>query len=175
MHKSLGQRHGSRRDHSTSTAPTCCACGQAPPDYHVDVRCSDEIFKQLSQNYLKFRNTAQATASATSTASIADDLVKPRRMMLELDKWAAHPPQRVSSRRPSAAYDDYEFHAVSHAHQRLLRRRACSSFYISISSTDRLYCAGADSLARRSAQTALFLILDTLTKMFAPDPRLHLR
>ncbi len=28
-------------------------------DYHVDVRCSDEIFKQLSQNYLKFRNTAR--------------------------------------------------------------------------------------------------------------------
>ena len=28
-------------------------------DYHVDVRCSDDIFKQLSQNYLKFRNTAQ--------------------------------------------------------------------------------------------------------------------
>ena len=28
-------------------------------DYHVDVRCSDNIFKQLSQNYLKFRNTAR--------------------------------------------------------------------------------------------------------------------
>ena len=28
-------------------------------DYHVDVRCSDKIFKQLSQNYLKFRNTAR--------------------------------------------------------------------------------------------------------------------
>lgn len=28
-------------------------------DYHVDVRCSREIFKQLSQNYLKFRNTAR--------------------------------------------------------------------------------------------------------------------
>ena len=28
-------------------------------DYHVDVRCSDDIFKQLSQNYLKFRNTAK--------------------------------------------------------------------------------------------------------------------
>ena len=28
-------------------------------DYHADVRCSKEIFKQLSQNYLKFRNTAR--------------------------------------------------------------------------------------------------------------------
>ena len=30
----------------------------ASADYHADVRCSDAIFKQLSQNYLKFRNTA---------------------------------------------------------------------------------------------------------------------
>ena len=33
---------------------------------------------------------------------------------------------------------------------------------------DRLYCEGKDSLERRSAQTALFLILDTMTKLFAP-------
>ena len=33
---------------------------------------------------------------------------------------------------------------------------------------DRLYCEGKDSLERRSAQTALWLILDTITKLFAP-------
>ena len=33
---------------------------------------------------------------------------------------------------------------------------------------DRLYCDGAESLSRRSAQTALYLILDTITKIMAP-------
>ena len=42
-----------------------------------------------------------------------------------------------------------------------------SSFYLDIIK-DRLYCEGKDSLERRSAQTALFLILDTMTKLFAP-------
>ena len=44
---------------STSTARTCCACGRLLPTTTPDVRCSDAIFKQLSQNYLKFRNTAR--------------------------------------------------------------------------------------------------------------------
>ena len=46
-------------------------------DYHVDVRCSDDIFKQLSQNYLKFRNTARVSAWATWTASTRIELVRP--------------------------------------------------------------------------------------------------
>ena len=42
-----------------------------------------------------------------------------------------------------------------------------SSFYLDIIK-DRLYCDEKDGLSRRSAQTALFLILDTITKLFAP-------
>ena len=42
-----------------------------------------------------------------------------------------------------------------------------SAFYLDIIK-DRLYCDGTDSLERRSAQTALFLILDSMTKLFAP-------
>ena len=42
-----------------------------------------------------------------------------------------------------------------------------SSFYLDIIK-DRLYCEGVDSLERRSAQTALWMILDTITKLFAP-------
>ena len=42
-----------------------------------------------------------------------------------------------------------------------------SSFYLDILK-DRLYCEEKDGLERRSAQTALFLILDTMTKLFAP-------
>ena len=55
-------------------------------DYHVDVRCSDEIFKQLSQNYLKFRNTCKFCLDNLVNFD-PNDLVKPQDM-LPLDKWA---------------------------------------------------------------------------------------
>ena len=45
-------------------------------DYHVDVRCSDEIFKQLSQNYLKFRNTCKFCLDNLVSFD-PNDLVKP--------------------------------------------------------------------------------------------------
>ena len=132
-------------------------------DYHVDVRCSDEIFKQLSQNYLKFRNTARYCLGNLDRFD-ANDLVKPEDM-LELDKWALTRLNKLIEK-AFAAYDEYEFHVVSH-----LINDFCvvelSNFYLDIIK-DRLYCSGKNSLERRSAQTALFLILDTLTKMFAP-------
>ena len=65
-----------------------------------------------------------------------------------------------------AAYDNYEFHVVSHAINDFCVVEL-SSFYLDIIK-DRLYCDGTDSLSRRSAQTALWLILDTITKLFAP-------
>ena len=55
-------------------------------DYHVDVRCSDKIFKQLSQNYLKFRNTARYCLGNLAGFD-PNELVKPEEM-LELDRWA---------------------------------------------------------------------------------------
>ena len=132
-------------------------------DYHVDVRCSDEIFKQLSQNYLKFRNTARYCLGNLDGFD-ANDLVKPEDM-LELDKWALTRLNKLIEK-AFAAYDEYEFHVVSH-----LINDFCvvelSNFYLDIIK-DRLYCSGKNSLERRSAQTALFLILDTLTKMFSP-------
>ena len=132
-------------------------------DYHVDVRCSKEIFKQLSQNYLKFRNTARYCLGNLDGFN-ADELVKPEEM-LELDKWAV---TRLNAliEKVAAAYDNYEFHVVSH-----LINDFCvvelSNFYLDIIK-DRLYCEEKNGLKRRSAQTALYLILDSLTKMFAP-------
>ncbi len=132
-------------------------------DYHVDVRCSKEIFKQLSQNYLKFRNTARYCLGNLDGFD-ANDLVKPEDME-ELDRWAI---TRLNAlmEKAETAYYNYEFHVISH-----LINDFCvvelSNFYLDIIK-DRLYCEEKNGLKRRSAQTALFLILDTLTKMFAP-------
>ncbi len=132
-------------------------------DYHADVRCSDNIFKQLSQSYLKFRNTARYCLGNLDGFN-ANNLVKPQDM-LELDRWAV---TRLNAliQRCEAAYQNYEFHVVSHAVNDFCVVEL-SSFYLDIIK-DRLYCEEADGLPRRSAQTALWLILDTMTKIFAP-------
>ena len=132
-------------------------------DYHVDVRCSKEIFKQLSQNYLKFRNTARYCLGNLDGFD-ANDLVAPADME-ELDRWAITKLNALIEKVESAYYD-YEFHVVSHAINDFCVVEL-SSFYLDIIK-DRLYCEQRDSLKRRSAQTALYLILDSMTKMFAP-------
>ncbi|MDE7220662.1 MAG: isoleucine--tRNA ligase [Oscillospiraceae bacterium] len=132
-------------------------------DYHADVRCSDNIFKQLSQNYLKFRNTARYCLGNLAGFD-ANNLVKPDEM-LELDRWAV---TRLNSliERCETAYYNYDFHVVSHAVNDFCVVEL-SSFYLDIIK-DRLYCDETDGVSRRSAQTALWLILDTMTKIFAP-------
>ena len=132
-------------------------------DYHADVRCSKEIFKQLSQNYLKFRNTARYCLGNLDGFN-PNNLV-PADQMEELDKWAL---TKLNSLIAVCwkAYDNYEYHVVSHAINDFCVVEL-SSFYLDIIK-DRLYCEDRDGLRRRSAQTALFLILDAMAKLFAP-------
>ena len=132
-------------------------------DYHLDVRCSKDIFKSLSQNYLKFRNTARYCLGNLEGFD-PNDLVSPEDM-LELDRWAI---SRLNAliEKVDEAYYNYEFHIISHAINDFCVVDM-SGFYLDIIK-DRLYCEGKNSLKRRSAQTALYLILDSMTKMFAP-------
>ena len=135
----------------------------ASADYHADVRCSHEIFKQLSQNYLKFRNTARYCLGNLDGFD-ADHLTPPAEME-ELDRWAV---TRLNAlmEKCAKAYDDYEFLVVTHAVNDFCVVDM-SNFYLDIIK-DRLYCEEKDGAKRRSAQTALFLILDTMTKIMAP-------
>ena len=133
-------------------------------DYHVDVRCSKDIFKQLSQNYLKFRNTARYCLGNLNGFDPDADMVAPEEM-LELDRWAVTKLNALIEKCEDA-YKDYEFHVISHAINDFCVVEL-SSFYLDIIK-DRLYCEGPHSLERRSAQTALWMILDTMTKIFAP-------
>ena len=135
----------------------------ASADYHADVRCSKEIFKQLSQSYLKFRNTARYCLGNLDGFN-ADDLVKPEEM-LELDRWALTRLNKLIET-GFRAYDNYEFHVLTHAVNDFCVVEL-SQFYLDILK-DRLYCDEKDGLRRRSAQTAIFLILDTMAKLFAP-------
>ncbi len=135
----------------------------ASADYHADVRCSDKIFKQLSQNYLKFRNTARYCLGNLDGFD-PNSLVAPADME-ELDRWAITRLNALITR-CFQAYDDYEFSVITHAVNDFCVVEM-SNFYLDIIK-DRLYCEGKDDRLRRSAQTALYLILDTMTKLMAP-------
>ena len=135
----------------------------ASADYHADVRCSKEIFKQLSQNYLKFRNTCKFMLDNLVDFD-PEKLTKPEDMPV-LDRWLLTKLNELIEK-AEQSYCDYEFHIITHAVNDFCVN-TLSSFYLDIVK-DRLYCEGAESATRRSAQTALYLTLHTLSKLFAP-------
>jgi len=135
----------------------------ANTDYHADVRCSHEIFKQLSQNYLKFRNTARYCLGNLDGFD-PNALTAPEEMM-DLDRWAITKLNALIER-CFAAYDEYEFLTATHAVNDFCVVDM-SNFYLDVIK-DRLYCDEKDGPSRRSAQSALFLILDAMTRIMAP-------
>ncbi|MBE6951635.1 MAG: isoleucine--tRNA ligase [Ruminococcaceae bacterium] len=136
----------------------------ASSDYHADVRCSKEIFKQIAQNYLKFRNTARYFLGNLSDFDPNTDMVAAENLE-ELDRWALTKLDELT-RLVRKSYNGYEFHVITHAMNDFCVVEL-SSFYLDILK-DRLYCEDKAGLRRRSAQTALFLIVDAMAKLFAP-------
>ena len=136
----------------------------ASADYTQDMRISKDIMKQLSQAYLKIRNTARYMLG--NLAGFAPDKDRVAYGELEeLDRFAlASFNDLVKAVRE--AYDRYEFHGVYRAVYNFCVVDL-SNFYLDIIK-DRLYCEGADSRLRRSAQTALYTILDGMTRLIAP-------
>ena len=130
-------------------------------DYRVDMKISKKMFKQLSQNYLKIRNTARYIMGNLDGFTV--DQMVPYDQMLELDKWALMKCNDLV-RRVRVAYDSYEFHTVTHAIHNFCVVDM-SNFYLDVIK-DRLYCD--DGLSRLSAQTAIYRILDALVRMIAP-------
>jgi len=136
----------------------------AAEDYRDDVRISDEILNRLVESYRRLRNTARFLIGNLndfdpSTDAVSADALEP------LDRWILDRTQRLLGR-CLEALDRFEFHAVYHA-----LNNYCSvdlsSLYLDIVK-DRLYCEGRGSTARRSAQTALHKILQTLVHLMAP-------
>ena len=162
MHKSLGNGVDPA-DVFNENGADILRLWAASADYHADVRCSKEIFKQLSQNYLKFRNTCKFMLDNLVDFD-PEKLTKPEEMP-KLDRWLLTKLNELIEK-AEQSYCDYEFHIITHAVNDFCVT-TLSSFYLDIVK-DRLYCDGADSLSRRSAQTALYLTLHTLAKLFAP-------
>ncbi|MBS5134706.1 MAG: isoleucine--tRNA ligase [Oscillospiraceae bacterium] len=134
----------------------------ASADYTQDMRISKDIMKQLSQAYLKIRNTARYMLGNLCDFEPDTDAVAVENLM-ELDRYALYRFNELV-KTVRAAYDRYEFHAVYRAVYNFCVVDM-SNFYLDIIK-DRLYCG--NEAERRSTQTALYSILDGMTRLIAP-------
>lgn len=136
----------------------------ASTDYTGEMAVSDEILKRAADAYRRIRNTARFLLANLNGFNPETDMVAPQEMVV-LDRWAVGCAKSAQAD-IAAAYEDYDFLEVV---QRLMR--FCSiemgSFYLDIIK-DRQYTAKADSIARRSCQTALYHISEALVRWMAP-------
>ena len=133
-------------------------------DYHVDVRCSDAIFRQLSEIYRKIRNTARILLANLGDFNPDLDCVAPDALQ-EIDKWVLSRANELAAA-CRKAYDDYEFHMAYHAINNFCTNDL-SKLYVDITK-DRLYTDGKDSVSRRAGQTTMYTVLSMLTRLVAP-------
>jgi len=136
----------------------------AATDYRAEMNVSDEILKRTSDVYRRLRNTARYLLANLNGFEPARDAVAPQDM-LPLDRWAVDKAWQLQQE-VASAYETYQFHLV---YQKV--HHFCSvdlgSFYLDITK-DRQYTCQAASLARRSAQTAMWHIIEALARWLAP-------
>ena len=136
----------------------------ASSDYTAEMNVSDDILKQTADSYRRIRNTARYLLSNLSDFNPALDIVATENL-LAIDKWAV---DRAYDCQQDiiAAYSSYQFHTI---YQKV--HNFCSnemgSLYLDITK-DRQYTMGENSIGRRSSQTAMYHILEALTRWVAP-------
>ena len=133
-------------------------------DYTEDVRLSKEILSRCVEAYRKMRNTMRYLLANLYDFDPYVDLVDPGKLE-EVDRYILARYGEVSLR-ILRAYDAYDFSTIF----QLLNTFTTvdlSAFYGDISK-DRLYTFAARSRERRSAQSALYLMADGLTRLLAP-------
>jgi len=133
-------------------------------NYKEDARFGWEIVQRLVEAYRKIRNTWRFLLGNLYDFSPDKELL-PKKELLLLDRWAL---QRLTEigRKIIKAYDEYEYHIIYHSLSQFFTNDL-SAFYLDVLK-DRLYCSAAHSKLRKSAQTALFLILRDTLLLAAP-------
>jgi isoleucyl-tRNA synthetase len=133
-------------------------------DYTAEIAIGDTIYSAVSEAYRKIRNTFRYMLGNLYDFDPARDLVAPAEM-LEFDRFIMTRLERLKTK-VSKAYEAYNFQPACHEILNFMVVDL-SSLYIDVA-RDRLYCSAVASRERRSAQTALYLLLDALVRMLAP-------
>jgi isoleucyl-tRNA synthetase len=163
MHKSAGNAVPPEEVIKESGAETLrlwCASS----NYFDDMRCSNEILQRVTDGYRKLRNTARFALGNLHGFDPGRDTV-PEAGLLEIDRWALAELDRVITK-VRQAYEDYEFHTVYHTLYNFATVTLSARYFDIIK--DRLYTFAPRNEARRSGQTALYRIVDSLARMLAP-------
>jgi isoleucyl-tRNA synthetase len=136
----------------------------AATDYRNEMSVSDEILKRMSDSYRWLRNTARYLLANLEGFEPDNHRVKANDM-LSLDRWAVDRARQLQEE-IIIAYDDFNFHLI---YQKIHNFCAVDmgAFYLDILK-DRMYTMPTDSVARRSAQTAMFDIAEGLVRWLAP-------
>jgi isoleucyl-tRNA synthetase len=136
----------------------------AASDYSGDIAGDEKILARVVDTYRRIRNTLKFLMANVSDFDPAVDAV-PFDQMLEIDRYAL---SRVAQLQADilAHYEVYEFHPVV-AKLQIYCSEDLGSFYLDVLK-DRLYTTAPKSLARRSAQTALWQILHAMLRLMAP-------
>lgn len=133
-------------------------------DYQSDIKISDDMLKQLSESYRKIRNTARYMLGNLSGFDPEKDMVAYGEMP-EIDRFALLKLNELV-KKVIKYYDTYDFHLMQVAIHRFCVLDM-SNFYLDIIK-DRLYTEAEDSVLRRSAQSAMYIILDSLVRLLTP-------
>ncbi|TVM05091.1 MAG: isoleucine--tRNA ligase [Halomonas sp.] len=136
----------------------------ASTDYSGEMAVSDEILKRTADVYRRIRNTARFLLSNLNGFDPARDQVA-FGDMLALDQWVVDRAAQLQGR-IETAYDEYRFLDVYQQVHGFCAREL-GGFYLDVIK-DRQYTTQADSLARRSAQTALYHVVEALCRWVAP-------
>ncbi len=136
----------------------------AATDYRGEMKVSDEILKRMADAYRRIRNTSRYLLANLDDFDPDIHRVAVDKM-ISLDRWAVARAEQLQNEL-KAAYDKYEFHRI---YQKVHNFCAIDmgSFYLDVIK-DRIYTCQTDSLARRSAQTAVFHIVEAMVRWFAP-------
>jgi isoleucyl-tRNA synthetase len=136
----------------------------ASTDYSGEISLSEEILKRVTDSYRRIRNTLRFLLANIADFDIKRDAV-PVEQWLEIDRYALALAQKLQDE-VGADYERYEFHFAVQKLQGFCTEEL-GGFYLDILK-DRLYTAGENSRARRSAQNALFHITQSLARLIAP-------
>jgi isoleucyl-tRNA synthetase len=136
----------------------------AAVDYTEDVRCSDEILQRVVDAYRKMRNTLRYALGNLDGFDPKEHSVAENEM-LEIDHWALASLDEVAEK-VITAYREFDFQAAYNALYNLCTVTLSARYFDIIK--DRLYIMAPSSVERRSAQTALYAIADTLCRLMAP-------
>ncbi|MDP3514745.1 MAG: isoleucine--tRNA ligase [Sulfuritalea sp.] len=136
----------------------------ASADYSGELSLSKEILARVVEVYRRQRNTLRFLLANTADFDATSQMLPPAEW-LEVDRYALALTRRLQTQ-CTADYERFEFHKVVQALMNFCSEDL-GGFYLDILK-DRLYTAGANSRARRSAQSALWHILQCVTRLMAP-------